>query len=64
MSGRNTSDGSLTAANLIDAIITHQISQTAVDPPPMPSVRDPHRAPYVSVEGNTICILLRHRDLT
>ncbi|KFB43491.1 hypothetical protein ZHAS_00011296 [Anopheles sinensis] len=42
--GTSASDGSLTAANLIDAIITHQISQTTVEPPPLPSSRDLHRA--------------------
>jgi len=36
------SDGNLTAASLIDAIITHQISQTATDPPS----RDGHRPPF------------------
>lgn len=36
--GRPT-DGNLTAASLIDAIITHQISQTTTEPP-----RDGHRS--------------------
>lgn len=38
-------DGNLTAASLIDAIITHQINQTATDPP----MRDGHRPPFVSI---------------
>lgn len=38
-------DGNLTAASLIDAIITHQINQTALEPPP----RDSHRPPFVSL---------------
>ncbi|XP_055538502.1 nuclear receptor corepressor 1 isoform X2 [Wyeomyia smithii] len=42
---RQSSDGSLTAANLIDAIITHQINQTASEPP-LPPNRDMHRPPY------------------
>lgn len=39
-------DGNLTAASLIDAIITHQINQTSTDPPVM---RDGHRPPFVSI---------------
>lgn len=39
-------DGNLTAASLIDAIITHQINQTATEPPP----RETHRPQYVSIE--------------
>ncbi|EDS36387.1 conserved hypothetical protein [Culex quinquefasciatus] len=42
---RSSSDGSLTAANLIDAIITHQINQTASEPPFPPS-RDMQRPPF------------------
>lgn len=38
-------DGNLTAASLIDAIITHQINQTALEPPP----RENHRPPFVSL---------------
>lgn len=43
--GRPGADGNLTAASLIDAIITHQINQTASDPP----TRDGHRPSFVSL---------------
>lgn len=49
--GRQSSDGTLTAANLIDAIITHQINQTATDPPVTLS-RDGHRPTFVSTLQN------------
>lgn len=42
--GARPADGNLTAASLIDAIITHQISQSSTEPPG----RDGHRAPFVS----------------
>lgn len=45
MGMRPSSEGPLTAANLIDAIITHQINQTASEPP-LPPSRDLHRASY------------------
>ncbi|KAJ6635188.1 hypothetical protein Bhyg_13772, partial [Pseudolycoriella hygida] len=40
--GSRSSDGTLTAANLIDAIITHQINQSVSDPP-VSMGRDGHR---------------------
>lgn len=46
--GRSAADGTLTAANLIDAIITHQINQTSSDPP-ITLTRDGHRPAFVSV---------------
>lgn len=45
-SGARPADGNLTAASLIDAIITHQINQTATEPP---VIRDGHRPPFVSI---------------
>ncbi|XP_055601175.1 uncharacterized protein LOC129750017 isoform X2 [Uranotaenia lowii] len=51
MGMRPPPDGSLTAANLIDAIITHQINQTASEPP-IPPNRDMHRPPYFSTRDH------------
>jgi len=42
------SDGSLTAANLIDAIITHQINQSASEPPAI-LPRDGSRSSFVCI---------------
>lgn len=50
--GRSGEDGSLTAASLIDAIITHQINRTASDPP-VAMNRDAHRSAFVSINGFT-----------
>lgn len=41
---RTPADGTLTAANLIDAIITHQINQAATEPPP---ITLNHRPPQI-----------------
>lgn len=46
-------DGNLTAASLIDAIITHQINQTASEPP---VIRDGHRPSFVSIR----CVFSQH----
>uniref|UniRef100_A0A1L8DXF1 Putative histone H3-k4 methylation n=1 Tax=Nyssomyia neivai TaxID=330878 RepID=A0A1L8DXF1_9DIPT len=41
-----STDGTLTAANLIDAIITHQINQSASDPPPVSVSRALHKSGF------------------
>ena len=45
-SSARPADGNLTAASLIDAIITHQINQTSSEPP---IIRDGHRPSFVSI---------------
>lgn len=50
--GGRPQEGNLTAASLIDAIITHQINQTATEPP----TRDGHRPPFVCIiHSNSRC---------
>ncbi|XP_059608469.1 uncharacterized protein LOC132256217 isoform X2 [Phlebotomus argentipes] len=41
-----STDGTLTAANLIDAIITHQINQSASEPPPVSVSRALHKTAF------------------
>ncbi|XP_055691455.1 uncharacterized protein LOC129794670 isoform X3 [Lutzomyia longipalpis] len=41
-----STDGTLTAANLIDAIITHQINQSASEPPPVSVSRALHKSGF------------------
>uniref|UniRef100_A0A1B0GKR2 Uncharacterized protein n=1 Tax=Lutzomyia longipalpis TaxID=7200 RepID=A0A1B0GKR2_LUTLO len=43
-----STDGTLTAANLIDAIITHQINQSASEPPPVSVSRALHKSGFNS----------------
>lgn len=49
MGPRSSTDGTLTAANLIDAIITHQINQSVSDPP-VSMGREAHRPNFVSFQ--------------
>lgn len=46
---RPTAEGTLTAANLIDAIITHSINNPSSSEPPNSLQRDSHRSGFVSI---------------
>ncbi|GAB0091185.1 hypothetical protein DMENIID0001_059980 [Sergentomyia squamirostris] len=52
-----STDGTLTAANLIDAIITHQINQSATEPPPVSVSRALHKSGFFGgrdLHGNSV----------